>query len=366
MTIHSGQILTVDLTTGSATAQPVADPVAGGRLLTAQLVTEHVPPSADPLGPDNILVLAAGPLAGLRVSTGGRLSIGAKSPLTRGIKESNAGGMAADSLAALDTRALMLTGARPSDQPAVLILDEAGARLIDGRPYWGLGNEATAEALRRDFGEQYVVVSIGPGGEAQLGAAGIAVTDANDQPFRLAARGGLGAVMGSKGLKAILIRRIPSTAKPPAEARAAITGFHKLVASSERIKVLRDYGTASTVMLTQNLGGLPTRNFSEGRFDGAEALSGEALRDLIRDSWRRGHADRGVHGGLRDPVQQYHAGCGWRAGGRAAGVRDVGAVRFQPGARFAGRHRPHQPAVQRPGARHHRDRRGVGRDDGGG
>ena len=75
--------------------------MAGGRLLTAQLVTEHVPPTADPLGPDNILALAAGPLAGLRVSTGGRLSIGAKSPLTRGIKESNAGGMAADSLAAL-------------------------------------------------------------------------------------------------------------------------------------------------------------------------------------------------------------------------------------------------------------------------
>ncbi len=75
--------------------------MAGGRLLTGQLVTEHVPPTADPLGPDNILALAAGPLAGLRVSTGGRLSIGAKSPLTRGIKESNAGGMASDSLAAL-------------------------------------------------------------------------------------------------------------------------------------------------------------------------------------------------------------------------------------------------------------------------
>ncbi|MCU0502911.1 MAG: aldehyde ferredoxin oxidoreductase, partial [Anaerolineae bacterium] len=142
------------------------------------------------------------------------------------------------------------------------------------------------------------MVSIGPGGEAQLGAAGIAVTDANDQPFRLAARGGLGAVMGSKGLKAILIRRIPGTVKPPAEARAAITGFHKLVASSERIKVLRDYGTASTVMLTQNLGGLPTRNFSEGRFDGADALSGEALRDLI-----------GARGGVGTPTEGCMVGC---------------------------------------------------------
>ncbi len=131
-----------------------------------------------------------------------------------------------------------------------------------------------------------------------MGAAGIAVTDADDQPFRLAARGGLGAVMGSKGLKAILIRRIPGTVKPPAEARAAITGFHKLVASSERIKVLRDYGTASTVMLTQNLGGLPTRNFSEGRFDGADALSGEALRDLIL-----------ARGGVGTPTEACMAGC---------------------------------------------------------
>jgi aldehyde:ferredoxin oxidoreductase len=292
------QILTVNLTTGEAVRHPLAEPLAGGRLLTGQLVTERVPPAADPLGPDNILALAAGPLAGMRVSTGGRLSIGAKSPLTGGIKESNAGGMAADSLAGLGYRALVLTGARPAGQPAVLIVDEAGARLADGRPYWGLGNEAVTETLRRDHGEQYVVVSIGPGGEAQLGAAGIAVTDANDQPFRLAARGGIGAVMGSKGLKAILIRRIPGTARPPAEARDAITGFHKLVAPSPRIKVLRDYGTASTLMLTQGLGGLPTRNFSEGRFDGAEALSGEALRDLILE--RRG---------VGTPTEACMAGC---------------------------------------------------------
>jgi aldehyde:ferredoxin oxidoreductase len=295
-------ILHVDLTTGKAESRPLADspagPLAGGRLLTDLLVSEHVPPRADPLGPDNVLALAAGPLAGMRVSTGGRLSVGGKSPLTRGIKESNAGGMAADSLAGLGYRALTLTGGRPADQPAVLILDEAGVRLVDGRPYWGSGNEAAAAALRRDFGAGYVVVSVGPGGEARLAAAGIAVTDANDQPFRLAARGGLGAVMGGKGLKAILIRRIPAAVRPPAAARAAVTDFHKLVAPSARIKVLRDYGTASTVMLTQNLGGLPTRNFSAGRFEAAEALSGEALRDLIM-----------ARGGAGTPTEGCMAGC---------------------------------------------------------
>jgi aldehyde:ferredoxin oxidoreductase len=297
-------ILLFDLTTGQATVRPLADPLAGGRLLTAQLVTEFVAPLADPLGPGNILAFAAGPLAGMRVSTGGRLSVGGKSPLTAGIKEANAGGMAADSLAALGYRALVLRGSRPADQPAVLILDETGPRLADGRPYWGLGNEATAAALRRDYGEQYVVVSIGQGGEQRLPAAGIAVTDANDQPFRLAARGGLAAVMGSQGVKAILIRRAGAQRPDFSEksglspARAAITGFHKHVASSDRIKVLRDYGTASTVMLTQNLGGLPTRNFSAGRFEGAEAISGEALRDLIL-----------ARGGAGTPTEACMAGC---------------------------------------------------------
>jgi len=276
-------ILVVDLNTGAATPRPLADPLAGGRLLTAEVVTEFANPRTDPLGPGNALVFAAGPLAGRRVSTGGRLSVGGLSPLTRGIKEANAGGMAADGLAALGYRAVVFTGARPADAPAIFCLDENGARFFDAQPYRGLGNEAVARALREQYGEQYVVVSIGPAGERLLGAAGIAVTDANGQPFRLAARGGLGAVMGSKGLKALLIRRVPARA-PRASSptpRAAIVAFHKFVTPSDRVEVLRKYGTASTVMLTQSLGGLPTRNFSAGQLAGAEAISGEAMRDLI-------------------------------------------------------------------------------------
>ena len=104
--------------------------------------------------------------------------------------------------------------------------------------------------------------------------------------------------MGSKGLKAILIRRAGGAPKLPAAGRAAITEFHKLVATSARITVLRDYGTASTVMLTQDLGGLPTRNFSAGRFEGAQAISGEALRDLTL-----------ARGGVGTPTEACMAGC---------------------------------------------------------
>src|SRR5579859_3039546 len=111
-------ILFVDLTTGATRLRPLADPLAGGRLLTAQLITELVDPHTDPLGPANVLVFAAGALAGRRVSTAGRLSVGGLSPLTRGIKEANAGGMAGDSLAHLGYRALVLSGACPADAPA--------------------------------------------------------------------------------------------------------------------------------------------------------------------------------------------------------------------------------------------------------
>ncbi len=294
------KLLLLDLTTGTTAERPLADPLAGGRLLTAQLVSELVQPPIDPLGPANVLVLAAGPLAGRRVSTSGRLSVGGVSPLTRGIKEANAGGMAGDSLAVLGYRALVVTGGRPAGEPALFILDETGGRLVDARPFWGLGNEAAATALRAAFGADYVVVSIGPAGEQRLGGAGLAVTDADEQPFRLAARGGLGAVMGAKGLKAILIRRTRLKAMQPANAggRTATMAFHKVVAPSPRIQVLREYGTASTVMVTQELGGLPTRNFSRGQFEAAEAISGDALHDLIV-----------ARGGVGKPAHACMEGC---------------------------------------------------------
>ena len=254
--------------------------------------------------------------------------------------------MAGDSLAALGVRALVITGARRPGDPAILVIDEDGTRLEDGSDYWGLGGEAVTAALRAEYGADYVTVTIGPGGERQLGAAGIVMTDANGEPFRLAARGGLGAVMGSKGLKAILIRRIPDAAKPPASGRSAIVGFHKLVAPSARVQTLRQYGTASTLNHTQHLGGLPTRNFSQGQFEGAEAIGGEALRDTDPGARRGRDADRGVHDGLRDPMQQHLRRCGGQTWCRAARVRDAGAVRVEPRPGFVRRHRAHQPGLQ--------------------
>ena len=293
------KILTIDLTTGKTGERPLPDPLMGGRWLTSYLVKEMVDPKTDPLGPANILVLACAALAGRRVSTGGRLSVGAKSPLTGGIKEANSGGRAGDSLAALGYRAVVFTGARPAGQPVAAILDENGVRLEDAAPFWGKWNSEAALSLRQAFGEDYVCVSIGPAGEKKLTAAGIAVTDANHNPFRLAARGGLGAVMGSKGLKALLVRRIGrQNLNESKDAKASANVFNKHVATNERVVVMRAFGTASTVMAVQKLGGLPTRNFSSGSFEGAESISGETMREITL-----------ARGGVGTPTEACMTGC---------------------------------------------------------
>jgi aldehyde:ferredoxin oxidoreductase len=276
--------LIINLTTGETKTRELEDPLAGGRYLSGKLVSEFTDPLCDPLSPENTLVFAAGVLSNTRTSTGSRLSVGCKSPLTKGIKEANAGGMAGDSLAGLGFRAVVFLGSLPQGQKGIYILKNNSIELnqaaADG--CWGMGNEDTAAYLFDQFGNDYCIISIGQAGEQLMTAAGIAVTDAEGNPFRLAARGGVGAVMGSKGLKAILIQRPKQiTTSLNKEARSKITAFNKHVAVSDRVKVLRDYGTASTVMPVQILGGLPVRNFSKGRLPDAEPIGGDHMRDLM-------------------------------------------------------------------------------------
>lgn len=297
------KILTVNLANGASQERTLEDPLLGGRLLTGTLVSEMVPPKADPLGPENILVFAAGPLSGRNTSTGGRLSVGGKSPLTGGIKEANAGGMGGDSLAALGYRAIVFTGVRPAGSLSIFILDEKGPRLADGKPYQNLWNSQLAEALKKDFGDGYVFICNGYAGEHLYKGAGIAVSDAEDRPFRLAARGGLGAVMGSKGLKAVLVRKITgkTSIATDKEARTKIVEFNKFVAANERVTTLRKFGTASTVMQVQTMGGLPVRNFSIGRMENAEGISAETMYDLIME---RGGVGTPTHACMRGCVIQ--------------------------------------------------------------
>jgi aldehyde:ferredoxin oxidoreductase len=275
-----------------------AFPASGGRLLTSEILDAEVDPGCDPLGADNKLVVTTGPLAGWNISCGGRLSVGAKSPLTGGIKEANSGGNAADALAGLGYRAVVLSGALLSGAPGLVIIEDDGVRFEDATSYRGQRLEDMAAQLRQSF-EDYAYISIGPAGEMLLPTAAVAVSDVRGDPFRFAARGGLGAVLGSKGVKAILIQQAARPRpKSGSEFRRAVGEFHRAVSSNPRVDVLRKFGTASTVMMVQSLGGLPTRNFREGEFEHAEEIAGEALYDLTVS-----------RGGEGNPTERCMAAC---------------------------------------------------------
>ncbi|MBU4349232.1 aldehyde ferredoxin oxidoreductase [bacterium] len=258
----------------------------GGRGLITILMNEEVRAQCYPLGPENKLIISNGPLAGLGISSAGRISIGAKSPLTGGIKESNSGGTFADSMAKMGLRAIVLEGMVKEDKWYLLKIDEGKVEFIPADDYIGLGNyDATKKILKR-FGNGYSLITIGQAGEQKFVNSGLAITDLYNRPSRMAARGGLGAVMGSKKVKGILIGKKGTYKNHKINSekfKAARKAYHKIINECERIKVLAEYGTASTVMDTQRIGALPTFNFSRGQFDGAENLSGENIHNLIKE-----------------------------------------------------------------------------------
>jgi len=280
-------ICRVNLTRGTITTEPV--PAAwqglGGRALTSAIIAAEVPPTADPLGPANRLVLAPGLLGGTIASSSGRLSVGGKSPLTGGIKESNVGGLPGAALARLGVTALVVEGQAASGQWFTLEVTPAGVGLLDATHLVGQTIYETVARLRSGRSRRTAVLAIGPAGEMRLSAAAIGVTDLDGVPARHAARGGLGAVMGAKGLKAIVVDDSGSDPVPLADAglfRQTTRRFAQALREHPSTgKSLPVYGTSVLVNVINELGGLPTRNFRSGVFEKAEHISGEALHDLI-------------------------------------------------------------------------------------
>ena len=256
----------------------------GGRGLIARILLDEVPPDCDPLGRHNKLVWAPGLLVGHRISSCDRISVGGKSPLTGGVKESNAGGTTGLMLTHLGIKALLVEGAQTDGSWQVLLLNSGGGHFEPANDLAGQGVYQTAEKLRRRYGSKVGLALIGPGGQMQLRSAGIQNLDKDDEPSRINARGGLGAVMGSKGLLAIVID-VSGGAPPPLEDEALFKRAHnyyleKLLAHPQT-GVYADYGTASMTMMCDGFGALPTRNFSSGHFEGAEAIGGDALREML-------------------------------------------------------------------------------------
>jgi aldehyde:ferredoxin oxidoreductase len=276
----------------SREAIPAEWDTLGGRGLLAKIMLDEVDPTCDPLGPRNKLIFAPGLLVGHMLSSCDRISVGGKSPLTGGIKESNAGGSTGLQLTSLGIKALIIEGGPRQPGIQVLHLSAEGARFEPADDLQGLGVYEAARKLLERYGDKVAVSLIGPGGEMKLSAAGIQNLDKDRVPSRINARGGLGAVMGAKGLKAVVIDSSGGSKPPlahPQEFRQVQKRFNQALLDHPQIAVYRDFGTASLVRLCNTLSCLPTRNFSEGQFEGAETISGEFMREQLLN--RGGEAD---------------------------------------------------------------------------
>ncbi len=254
-----------------------------GRYFIARTLVDMGAGSVDPLGPDNPLIFSAGPFAGSNFSNANRTSVGCKSPLTGGIKEANAGGSFGLALGQLHIAGFTLNG-QASEWTVMHIHKDGSITWDDAAPYLGKGNFECAELLHEKYGNKVSLAICGPVGEYGGLLAGIAMSDTDRRPARLAARGGVGAVMGSKKVKAIVVDldKMP-TFHERKKLLKGIKEYGQKLRADEAINVLKDYGTAMMADYTNYVGGLPVNNFSAGRqidpSEGVLEMGGDHIRE---------------------------------------------------------------------------------------
>lgn len=297
------KILRVNMTTKTCVFSDIPAEYAalGGRGLTSTIVAREVPPTCTPLGPHNKLIFAPGLLGGTNCANSNRISVGCKSPLTGGVKEANSGGQPGGHLAKMGIHAIIVEGMAKEGEWYQLELGADSAKLAPSTVA-GLNNYDAVAKLVETYGKECSYVSIGRAGEFKVAAASIAFTDRELRPARHAGRGGVGAVMGSKGLKAIIINPAGAKAALPlanAEAfSAAAKRFSKALLDHPVCgQGLPNYGTAVLVNILHEAGGLPTHNFSSGRFDGHEAVSGEMMNQITKERGGEGVVAHGCMSG---------------------------------------------------------------------
>jgi aldehyde:ferredoxin oxidoreductase len=272
----------------------------GGRAMTTAIVAKEVPPLCHALSAANKLVIAPGLLSGTTAAVSGRISIGCKSPLTGTIKESNAGGQGAQVLARLGYAAVVVEGKPKDDTLYKVLINKEGCRIIPDNSLKNMGNYDLVAKLNGEFGEKVAIISIGQAGERKMSAASIALTDMEQRPTRHAGRGGVGAVMGAKGVKAIVLDDTGMSMRQPkdpekfkAANRTFVAGLKKHPVTGEGLPA---YGTNVLTNVLNEAGGYPTRNFSAGRFDGSAKISGEAQAE-VENARGGGSATHGCHKG---------------------------------------------------------------------
>lgn len=276
---YGGYILRVDLTNGKWKKEPTPPEMArdwlGGRGFGAYLLYKEVPKGADPLGPENKIFISTGPFSGLMIPGGGKCDWTTKSPLTGGYADASMGGHFTAELkyAGLDT--IILEGISP--KPVYLFIDNDQIEIRDASDLWGKGTFEVEKGFKEEFGEAYQIAVIGPGGEN-----GVSYACVNHDYGRQAGRGGVGTVMGAKKVKAIVIHGTKSV--PVAnmdEYRKAGMALFKACKDAEGLKEWTRYGTTIVTSWCDEVGAMPTRNFSAGSFEGGKTLYGPVMREKI-------------------------------------------------------------------------------------
>lgn len=276
----------IDLNTKTAEARALdgEDVVRAGRYLIVKTMLDRGLAEVDPLSPENPLIFSAGPFAGTNFSNANRISVGCKSPLTGGIKEANAGGTFAFALGQLEIAGFTLEGAS-DDWVVIRITKDHEITFEDATPYLGLGNFEAARMLHEKYGDKVSLALCGPVGEYQGLVAGVAFSDNENRPVRISARGGVGAVMGMKKVKAIVCDK----AKMPTfhdrkKLMVAVRDYGALIRDDAGAQALGRNGTMQVSDLTNHLGGLPVNNFSSGQQVDTDKevhkMGGDYIRDL--------------------------------------------------------------------------------------
>jgi len=275
---YAGKILRVDLSSGKiGVEEPTEDfyrRYIGGQGFIGYYLLKEVPKGADPLGPENLLIFAGGAITGIPVTGAGRSSVGGKSPLTGGYGEADAGGFFGAELKHAGYDGIILKGKSP--RPVYLWVHDGEAELRPADHLWGKTTLETSEAVRAELGDQRIrLAMIGPGGEKMVRTACV-MHDLKHS----AGRSGLGAVMGSKNLKAVAAR---GTQRVEVADDAGLKELGHWMRDNWKDKAwgMHDLGTDGGLKDLSEIGALPTRNFQDGQFDGADKITGTAMRDTI-------------------------------------------------------------------------------------
>lgn len=276
---YGGQILRVNLTTGKITKEltppELAHDFIGGRGFGAYYLFKEVPKGADPLSPENKIIISSGPFSGLLIPGAGKCDWTTKSPLTGGYASASMGGHFTAEIKYAGLDSIILEGISP--KPVYLFIDDDKIELRDASDLWGKNTISVEKQFKEKLGEEYQVAVIGPGGEN-----GVSFACVNHDYGRQAGRGGVGTVMGSKKVKAIVVHGTKSIPVADKDAyRAAGMALYKACKDAEGLKDWTRYGTTIVTSWCDEVGALPTRNFSSGSFEGGSGLYGPVMREKI-------------------------------------------------------------------------------------